>query len=120
MDVGQGRGNECQYLSVLLTTDPEAWKVVNGQVLMDLKKVDRIRKEVAEWIETHADQRLPSGVTLKENILVSFRGPESPDWKWRRYVRGVQDWRLKQEGDENTLLALCGLTGRTLEVTKVV
>ena len=116
MDVGQGRGGECQYLSALVMTDPSAWKKDGSIVRIDYHKVDILRGKVADWLEDFGDQRLSSGVSLRESVVSGMRGSQTAERKWQEYLRGVRDARRKQWGDENTLLALSGVLGRTFWV----
>ncbi len=113
-DVGQGRGGECQYLTTLVLNDPKAWSVSKGKVMFQWKKVDVLRKKVAKWLQQNQDHHLPSGISIRMNVVSAMRGESSEEKKWRRYLKGVRDHNLGQWGDENTLLALSGVVGRPI------
>lgn len=110
MDVGQGRGGECQYLSVLATMDPDAWKKVGCRVRWDYSKVDELREVVADWIIEHQDLQFVEGMSFRELILREARWRGDEEATWARYLNGVRDGRSGQWGDEATLLALSGVT----------
>ena len=116
MDVGQGRGGECQYLSVLATMDPDAWKKVGCRVRWDYSKVDDLREVVADWIIEHQDLQFVEGMSFRELILREARWRGDEEATWARYLNGVRDGRSGQWGDEATLLALSGVTGRAVIV----
>ena len=121
MDVGQGRGGECQFLSVLVTTDSSAWEEVGRTGKIDIRKVDELRRRTADWMLLHADDRMTSGVTLKESALADFpaRRNEAEDQQWVRYLNGVRNGKSGQWGDDNTLIALSGVAGRTFVVVSM-
>ncbi len=114
MDVGQGRGGECQYLTALVSTDPTAWRWRGAKVQFEWRKVDSLRRRVASWLRRHADYPLPSGITIRENALASMKGDARAGTKWRGYLQGVRFYRLQQWGDENTLVALSGVLRRPI------
>ncbi len=113
-DVGQGRGGECQFLSVLANTDADAWWEEGKKTRWDYEKVDELRGRVADWLERNQDQYWVGGMSLKESILAEMDGLASEEDLWVEYLQGVRDSRRRQWGDEGTLLALSGVTGRPI------
>ena len=56
VDVGQGRGGECQYLAVLSSTDPASFARRGKQIVWNYGSVDSFRAQVAEWMRRHGEQ----------------------------------------------------------------
>ena len=68
-DVGQGRGGECQFLSVLFTVDPTSYALQGGKVVWDYRVVGSFRAAVAEWMRRHEDKWV-GGETFRTLALV--------------------------------------------------
>ena len=113
-NVGQGRGGECQYLSVLATTDEKACHEVDGRIVWNYARVDELRRKVAAWLERNQDQCMAGGMSLRDMILEDHRGRGDENTRWNAYIRGVRDAARNQWGDEFTLVALSGVMGRPI------
>lgn len=113
-DVGQGRGGECQYLSVLASTDEKAWREYGGRICWNYARVDDLRRKVAKWLERNQDQCMAGGMSLRDMILEEHGGRGDEDARWNDYIRGVRSAQRSQWGDEFTLMALSGVVGRPI------
>ena len=115
VDAGQGRGGECQYLSALVMSNPEAWKVEAGRIVVQYKKVDGLRRSVADWMEKHKKEIVQSGLSLQDMTLAEWKGRgRNEEEKWRHYISGVRNGHSGQWGDDCTLMGLSGVLGRPI------
>ena len=106
LDVGQGRGGECQFLSVVAATKPDAWEIVPRGILWDYAAVDRLRQEISLWLEANQDRPICERTSVRDNILSDRKvKAEEEEVAWQKYLRGVRSAHLKQWGDEMTLAA---------------
>ena len=123
-DVGQGRGAECQWLSVLCTINPTSCACHAGRYKWNYQVVDSFRAQVAEWLRVHGDKWI-GGETLRSLALTEWRGgtgglsSEEEQKHWERYLAGVAQARFGQWGDNFTIMAISGLLKRMIVVLSV-
>ena len=101
VDVGQGRGGECQFLSILFLLEWEAgerglW--LEGSLVgwpFQWDKVDAFRAELVLWLEKHSDwcpnPDVDGAPSLRD--LVSIRSAENGECQsgaWDRFVESVR------------------------------
>lgn len=107
VDVGQGRGGECQFLSVLFLVDWERG-VRRAHWWVSWERVDAFRGMLARWLELHQDDCPNPGTgapSLRDLCIMSGKV------SWAQYLRevGRGGW-----GDAFTLLAAAGVLGRAI------
>ena len=123
-DVGQGRGGECQYLSVLCTIDPTSYVRYRGKYQWNVKAVDSFRAEVAKWMRKHGDHWI-GGETFRTLALTEWKGwtegmsLAEEQRQLDRYLVGVSEARRGQWGDNFTMVAISGLLKRMVVVLSV-
>ena len=115
VDVGQGRGGECQFLSVLFLLAVEKFLVRDRTWWVSWDLVDCFRARLAGWLEEHQDWRPNPGTgapSLKELFLWQrARGDGDTGGGWGAYLLSV---RRGGWGDAFTLLAATAVLGRVI------
>ena len=118
VDLGQGRGGECQFICLLFAHNRSKFKKMkSGRWEPQEVRVDDFRLQLAAWIRRHGDFRYfdvsgkGQGSCLKDLALISRSGlrGKTPEQKWESYIKGIQkgDW-----GDHFTLLAAADILRR--------
>lgn len=115
VDLGMGRGGDCQFLSLLFAEDPLrfSWNGKRGMWGVEAERVVGFRAKVAEWLERREKVDLGAGVSVCGLILsVCARD----NMTWQRYLDEV---RGEGWGDHFTLLAAAGVLRRKVQVTSM-
>ena len=119
VDLGQGRGGECQFLAVLFQAYPGAVQRKSGRWEVDVAALDHLRNEIALWLENHAKSDWGGGnrQTLRELAVEVFRGvTRSSALEGRIWTFYLQQVRSEGWGDNFTLLAASAVIGRPIVV----